>query len=592
MLYTHFGVRTNRIESLTKAELRDQNERLRARLAEVEKRLEEETAGIGRALAKLPGVPIREQLEQALRESQTLLQAVLDSSPDAVYVKDRESRMLMANRTVLRNIGKPVDQVLGHRASEYYDTETGRPIREHDLRVLESGQVETVEETIPTQNGPRIFLSRKAPYRNAAGEIVGVLGISTDITDLKRVQESLRDRNAVLDGINRILASALDCETEEALARACLQVAMETTGSRFGFLGDINARGEVENLAVVHPGGGHQAPVLGGGGPVPGFHLRGHLGEQLAGGKGFFANNHAVPAHPMGFPSEHPSLPAFLAVPLVQGGKTTGVIGLGSRPGGFRQQDLETAEALAAAVVEVLTHLRAELAGRAAEQRFWQAQKLESLGLLAGGVAHDFNNLLVSILGNASIVRDMLPEDNPAGRYLDAVIGAGEQAATLTRQMLAYAGRGHFAVESISLSDLVRETMPLARASTDKRIRFDLETASNLPRLEADRGQMEQVLLNLVFNAAEAIGDSEGTIFIRTGPKGRCKAHTRIATRPSTAFPQAITCPSKCATTAAEWTRPPLPGSSIRSIPPSSPDAGWGWRRWPEFSATTKDPRS
>jgi hypothetical protein len=152
-----------------------------------------------------------------------------------------------------------------------------------------------------------------------------------------------------------------------------------------------------------------------------------------------------------------------------------------------------------------------------AEEHLRQAQKLESIGMLAGGIAHDFNNLLVGVIGNASLAQDLLPPGSPAGELLDAVVKTGEQAAHLTRQMLAYAGKGRFVVEPLNLSDLLPEMTGLVQPSISKKIALHLELDSDLPPIEADRGQMQQVFMNLVLNAAEAIDSDTGMISVKTG---------------------------------------------------------------------------
>jgi PAS domain S-box-containing protein len=152
-----------------------------------------------------------------------------------------------------------------------------------------------------------------------------------------------------------------------------------------------------------------------------------------------------------------------------------------------------------------------------AEERQRQAQKLESLGLLAGGVAHDFNNLLVGVIGNASLAQNFLRPGHPASELLERIIRSGEQAAHLTRQMLAYAGKGRFLIEPINLSQLIPEISGLVQPAIPKKIRAQLALAPDLPLIEADRGQIQQVFMNLVLNAAEAIGDQTGLITVTTG---------------------------------------------------------------------------
>jgi PAS domain S-box-containing protein len=152
-----------------------------------------------------------------------------------------------------------------------------------------------------------------------------------------------------------------------------------------------------------------------------------------------------------------------------------------------------------------------------AEERIRQAQKLESLGLLAGGVAHDFNNLLVGVIGNASLAEELLPEGHQSAALLQKVVKTGEQAAHLTRQMLAYSGKGQFLLEPVNLSELLPEIKGLVLPSVPKKILLTFELDEQLPFIEADRGQVQQIFMNLVLNAAEAIGSSPGTIRVKTG---------------------------------------------------------------------------
>jgi PAS domain S-box-containing protein len=151
------------------------------------------------------------------------------------------------------------------------------------------------------------------------------------------------------------------------------------------------------------------------------------------------------------------------------------------------------------------------------EERLRHSQKLESLGLLAGGVAHDFNNLLVGVIGNASLAQEMLPPDHAAAELMETVVKTGEQAAHLTRQMLAYSGKGKFLLERLEISALVRDIIELVRPSIPKKIALQLDLDEDLLSIEADRGQVQQILMNLAINAAEAIGSREGLITIRTG---------------------------------------------------------------------------
>ncbi len=161
------------------------------------------------------------------------------------------------------------------------------------------------------------------------------------------------------------------------------------------------------------------------------------------------------------------------------------------------------------------------------EERLRQAQKTESIALLAGGVAHDFNNLLVGVMGNASVAREMLPETHPVTEMLDRILKASEQAADLTRQMLAYSGKGRLLSEPLNISELIRESSALVGPSINKKICIRLELDPGLPTVEADRSQIHQILSNLMLNAAEAIGDKAGAISVSTGVRQLTEAYIR-----------------------------------------------------------------
>ncbi|HEX2658701.1 MAG TPA: response regulator, partial [Polyangia bacterium] len=166
---------------------------------------------------------------------------------------------------------------------------------------------------------------------------------------------------------------------------------------------------------------------------------------------------------------------------------------------------------------DVSARKRSEAEQERLKAQLLRAQKLESLGLLAGGIAHDFNNILTPILGAAAAAEASLPDDHPVRQDLAIVVNAARRAASLTRQMLAYAGRAQVEVRPIDLSAHVREIAALLGTSVSKRVRLHLDLATQLPAVEADATQVQQVVMNLVINAAEAIGDSEGIVRVTTG---------------------------------------------------------------------------
>ena len=152
------------------------------------------------------------------------------------------------------------------------------------------------------------------------------------------------------------------------------------------------------------------------------------------------------------------------------------------------------------------------------EEQLRHTQKLESLGVLAGGVAHDFNNLLTGILGNASLALETVSSHHPARGLIRDVVSASERASHLTRQLLAYAGKGRFVIEPLNLSGLVREISSLIQTSIPRNVQLRLELPHDVPLIQADASQIQQVVMNLVINGAEAIPPNDnGTVLVTTG---------------------------------------------------------------------------
>ncbi len=155
---------------------------------------------------------------------------------------------------------------------------------------------------------------------------------------------------------------------------------------------------------------------------------------------------------------------------------------------------------------------RAEL-----ESNMLQIQKMESLGIMAGGIAHDFNNILTSILGNASLVQSALPEGSPIAQSLSEIEVAAKRASEICHQMLVYSGRGIPNITAINLNRVVSEMASLLKVTISKRITLKYELSEPLSSVMADATQISQVIMNLLINAAEAIGDRDGHICFSTG---------------------------------------------------------------------------
>lgn len=154
---------------------------------------------------------------------------------------------------------------------------------------------------------------------------------------------------------------------------------------------------------------------------------------------------------------------------------------------------------------------------RKMEGRVQHAQKLESLGVLAGGIAHDFNNILMVIRGYTDLAISTVKEEEQAFEYLKEINKSVRVASELTGQMLAYSGKGNFVVETVNFNDIIEKMRPMFQVSVSRKAELRINTKKDLPLVKVDSTQMEQVILNLLTNASEAIGSSRGTITVTTG---------------------------------------------------------------------------
>jgi len=199
---------------------------------------------------------------------------------------------------------------------------------------------------------------------------------------------------------------------------------------------------------------------------------------------------------------------AHVVTPLVADGRLLGTLGFGRRTRrAFSSDELEF-------LATICTYVALGKERGRSEGLLRDAQRLESIGVLAGGVAHDFNNLLTGIVGYATLAQGTIEPDHSATMMLGEILKASQRAADLTAQLLAYAGKGRFHVRPLDFGRLVRDLGGLLRSMIDKQIELRVNVPDGLPLVEADAGQFQQIVMNLVMNAAEAIGDASGRIDI------------------------------------------------------------------------------
>ena len=207
----------------------------------------------------------------------------------------------------------------------------------------------------------------------------------------------------------------------------------------------------------------------------------------------------------------------LMTVPMMLGDQCIGFVGFDAvrQLRVWNEEEVDLLTLLASLMANAESRRRAEQERMRSEQQTQQTQRLESLGVLAGGIAHDFNNILMAILGNAEMIKeDSLPPSDTR-KSMEVIISSCYRAADLCRQMLAYAGQGTFTVEPTDLSMMIRDIRSLLESAVSKKSTLSLHLPQAPSMVMADPSQIQQVAMNLVINASEAIGDHEGTIHLR-----------------------------------------------------------------------------
>jgi PAS domain S-box-containing protein len=428
--------------------------------------LREESGRITGLVGIAEDITARIAADAALRESKALLQAVFDTIPQDLWVKDRQGRYVSANRGLLRTFGKSIEQIAGQQTAAPATPEELNTILSTDLQVLNSGNSTEVVQSRKLPDGlVRQFRVIKTPLRDDAGRVTGLVGVAEDVTERARSEQQLRESRLLLQTVFDALPLWV-------------------------FVKDRERRLIMVNRQMAADYGGHLSGVMSGGADDPAdaatqAAVRELDEAVLATGKPVEAAD--LPHTLRGGPTR---IMRSLRVPLTgPDGRVTGLVG----------------------VSEDITERKR------AEQALLQTQKLESLGILAGGIAHDFNNLLTGILGNVELALLDLEPSSHARTPLTNVKNASLMAAGLTRQMLAYSGGGRFELRPIALNSLVEDMAQLLRVTVPRNVSVIYRFEPDLPQVEADASQLQQVIMNLITNAAEAMGDRPGEVVLTTG---------------------------------------------------------------------------
>ncbi|HEX2768011.1 MAG TPA: PAS domain-containing protein [Geobacteraceae bacterium] len=408
------------------------------------------------------------EIEEKLRVSQNLMNALVEGTTDTIFVKDRQGRYLLFNSAAANVVGKSAAEVIGHDDTALFSAGEAGAIMADDRRVMEAGRVMTYEDYLTSADGiHRTFLSTKGPILDAAGGIIGIFGISHDITERKRAQEELQEVTQRLqlaaasghlgiwdwDIINNLVIWNDRMYELYGVSREKFRMSQEAWEKRLH--PDDRAMVITETTAALS------------GEKEYDFEFR---VVQQDGTVKFIKTNAMVIRDVDG--------KAFRLIGMTQ---------------------------------DITEH-------RQMEEQLRQSQKMEAIGQLAGGVAHDFNNILTAIYGYCSLLQMKMGKDAPFRAEIDHIYASAERAANLTRSLLAFSRKQIISPKPVNLNEIVMNVGKLLSRIIGEDIQLKTVSTGNPLRIYADSGQIEQVLMNLAANARDAMPNG-GLLTIETEVK-------------------------------------------------------------------------
>ena len=405
----------------------------------------------------------RKRWSDELKRQEALLRLVIDALPGLVLYVDRDYRYRLANRTAAEWYQRPPSDIVGHEIEEVLGEAGAKVVRERVDRAL-AGETVVFNGSIRYPDREREVHVNDVPDRAPDGTVRGMVSLVQDVTEHKRAERALRDSE---ERFRRIVETAVEG----------IWIVDATSKTTF-----VNDR---------------MVAILG----YTRDEMIGRLSfdfvdiEERERARQTFGLQKILPPEPQEFHFHHKNGSTvwldITGTPMIDdAGTFTGML------------------KMCTDVTVRKTH----------EQRLQQLQKLETLGILAGGVAHDFNNLLTAIMGNASLVLDTVEPESRSKAMLQSIITASEQAAQLTRQLLIYAGKDQGRLQPVDVKTIVKDLVRLLTASIPKTVQLSLELEENVPPVEANPAHLQHMMMNLVINAAESIPEhSAGEVKVAVG---------------------------------------------------------------------------
>ena len=454
--------------------------------------------------------------QMALAESEARFRMLFENSPDAIFVESQAGVVLDANPAAARLHGLAREALLGKHVTDLVPPERQQAVRD-SFPGLFAPQTTILESESFTRDGrviPIELAARLCEYRGQVAVLIHV----RDISERHEAAAALRRRDRILHTVAHAARSLLHAHPWQKAAGVVVEELGAATEASAVCLFANERLGDhlAFRACCLWPAPKEDGPAA----SASGYRAAGcaRWQEVLARGETVQGRVEDLPLSERAVPQSK-GMQCIALTPIFADTTWWGFLALGRADASrlWSEMELEALRTAAEVFGAAIHRAEAEEERGRIQVKLKEAQKLESLGVLAGGIAHDFNNLLTSILGNASLARMDLPPNSRADYSLQQIEATSLRAAELCKQMLAYAGKGRFVVQTQDLSRLINDIIQLIRVSLSKKASIDLELAPNLPPVMADAAQVRQIVMNLVINASESIGDRAGRIVITTG---------------------------------------------------------------------------
>lgn len=466
----------------------------------------------------LPGSPgKRPHPKEAPGRLEASYRQLFEDSRDAVYISTASGRLVEANAAMLALTGYTREELRLLDLAELYDNPAER--ERFRAEIAATGAVRNFEVTLRNKAGePLRCLLTSSVRRDGAGKIVGYQGIIHDITELAGTQAALRRTNRALRVLGATLEASASATSEQELLDSVCRIVVDVGGYRLAWVGWADKAPDRRIRPAAQAGyedGYLQQVVITYDESPTG---RGPAGTAIRSGRPATARNVSTDLafRPWRDDALRRGYNSVVAIPLVNEGKAFGTLTIyASEEDAFDDEELDLLERVGTHLARGVAGLRARTESERLQARLQDAQKLEAVGRLAGGVAHEFNNLLTSIAGNVEFLREQFAGDANATAGLQEIGRAAKRGAELVHQLLAFSGKQVVAREDVDVNTLVKGMLPLVEVLAGESIAVETRLQAEPSVVRANHDQIHQVLLRLCDNARDAMPHG-GTLTITT----------------------------------------------------------------------------